>query len=141
MSAIKNTFSFLLLSFIFFSTLSAQQTEEEIKELIMEARKTMKPVESKLKEEGTDAKAVQLMATAKAISDSAYSYMFSLPGYNEAVLSQTLKEWKAKVKAEDETYIAMRKDAHATQRLKQDYFSSISEDYKNALAAYYELKY
>ena len=56
-------------------------------------------------------------------------------------MSQTTKEFKAKVKAEDETYKALRKEAHAAQREKQDYISGINEDYKNALATYYELKY
>ena len=45
------------------------------------------------------------------------------------------------MKAEDETYKALRKEAHASQREKQDYISSINADYKNALATYYALKY
>ena len=141
MKRCKYILSILFLILIGAGNLSAQQTDEEKKAMIKEARKIMKSVESELKKNGSDQEAVRLMETAKAKSDYAYSYMISLPGYEAAVLSQTAKEFKAKVKAEDETYKTLRKDAREAQRKKQDYVSGINEDYKNALASHYELMY
>ena len=141
MKRCKYILSILFLILIGAGNLSAQQTDEEKKAMIKEARKIMKSVESELKKNGSDQEAVRLMETAKAKSDSAYSYMISLPGYEAAVLSQTAKEFKAKVKAEDETYKTLRKDAREAQRKKQDYVSGINEDYKNDLASDYELMY
>ncbi len=117
--------------------LSAQEAPS--KEKVKAARSTMKSVESALLKEKTDQKAVDLILDAKEKTNASYEYLTSLPGYTEAVMKndkEALAAWKAKVKAEDETYIDLRKKASAAQKIKQDYLISISPEYKEALETY-----
>ncbi|MCZ6692581.1 MAG: hypothetical protein O6939_01635 [Bacteroidetes bacterium] len=126
--------------FIFAST-SAQETDDDKKAAYKAARETLKNVESTLLKEKKDPKAIELITTAKNASNKSYEYLTSLPGYQPAVLEtvnnkSALRDFKNKVKTEDETYIALAAEARTAQKAKRDYLISISPEYKKAWEDY-----
>jgi len=132
----------ILMSSIFlFASASAQNTNADKKEAYKAARSTLKSVESTLLKEKKDHKAVELITAAKDASIKSYEYLTSLPGYQQAVLESVndksaLKNFKKKVKTEDETYIDLAKKAGIAQKTKRDYLMSISPEYKKAWEDY-----
>jgi len=128
----------LLTASIFLSvSTSAQDTVDDKKQAYKTARETMKIVESKLLKEKNDPKAVELIMAAKDASNKSYEYLTNLPGYEPSVLDMVnnksaLKDFKKKVKTEDETYIALAKETQLAQKAKRDYLFSINQEYKNA---------
>ena len=132
----RNLFLMSLLFLVGFTTFG-QDSLAVSKETYMAARKTMKMVESTHLKTNTDAKAVELINTAKEASNAGMEYLTTLPGYKVAIQNsvenkEALKEFKAKVKAEDETYIALAKNAQVAQKAKRDYLISSSPEYKQA---------
>ena len=124
-----------------FATASAQETVNDKKEAYKAARLTLKNVESTLLKENKDPKAVELITAAKETSNKSYEYLTSLPGYQSAVMESVnnksaLKDFKEKVKTEDETYIALAAEARTAQKAKRDYLNSISPEYKKAWEDY-----
>ena len=131
----------LTASIFIFATASAQETDDDKKEAYKAARETLKNVESTLLKEKKDPKAVELITTAKNASNKSYEYLTSLPGYQPAVLEtvnnkSALRDFKNKVKTEDETYIALAAEARTAQKAKRDYLISISPEYKKAWEDY-----
>ncbi len=131
----------LTASIFLFATASAQEIVDDKKEAYKAARETLKNVESTLLKEKKDPKAIELITTAKNASNKSYEYLTSLPGYQPAVLEtvnnkSALKDFKKKVKTEDETYIALAAEARTAQKAKRDYLISISPEYKKAWEDY-----
>ncbi len=131
----------LTASIFIFATASAHDTHDYKKDFYKAARETLNNVESTLLKEKKDPKAIELITTAKNASNKSYEYLTSLPGYQPAVLEtvnnkSALKDFKKKVKTEDETYIALAAEASIAQKAKRDYLISISPEYKKAWEDY-----
>jgi len=131
----------LMASIFLFATASAQKTNDDKKEAYKTARITLKNIESTLLKEKKDPKAIELIIAAKDATNNSYEYLTSLPGYQQAVLESAnnksaLKNFKEKVKTEDETYIDLAKKARIAQKTKRDYLNSISPEYKKAWEDY-----
>lgn len=118
--------------------LFAQDDTPPTLEEIRAARKTMDMIEKDMVKTSADKQAAAIILEDKHADEAAYLYLVQVPGYQDAVASKSILEFKKQVKSDDKVYRKLAKEAMKTQDKKETHLASINSDYMDALRVYNE---
>lgn len=108
-------------------------------EQLRKAREIMNDIEEQLLRTSDNKEASALILESKLANESAFVYLVQLPGYEQAMASDSLLYFQDEMRKEYKDYRKLSKEARKTVKKKREFISAINEDYQRAYEMYQEV--